>query len=241
MLMNITSLKEFQFTMPFQSIPSLQLSERSQPILDMNSAGFIPVFWQNCSTIDNAVVRIPCQVWLPPSIFAAERTLSTMMIPSLGCFINIAGNSANMEFSKPESFAKQISIYLKSQQNDKAYGLAHDFVHKFPQELIPHVLLAESSFRLGRHEEAKFEAKKGLRLAATDSDIVFCTMVFSSACFQLKDYIEGYETLKKVTKGKFIQEVEEALLIFSLAMMDEQKALQHMKNLIVLNREKAMD
>jgi hypothetical protein len=145
-----------------------------------------------------------------------------------------------MEFSKPDAFAKQIAFYLKERMNDKAYDLSKDYVKAFPG-LLPHILLAESAFRLDRFAEAKIEARKALRFATSDDDIVFCTMVFSSACFQLKDYIEGYNLLKSSTKGKFVPAVEEALLIFSLAMNDEQKAVKHMKNLLVINRARAID
>jgi len=146
-----------------------------------------------------------------------------------------------MEFSKPDAFAKQIAIYFKDGQNQKAYDLAKEFAMKYPGELLPRVLVAEAAFRMGRFAEAKIEGYKALRYATSESDLVFCTLVYSSACFQLKDYIEGYDTLKRSSKGKFIEGIEEALLIFSIAMDDEQKALRHMKNLIVLNREKALE
>jgi tetratricopeptide (TPR) repeat protein len=146
-----------------------------------------------------------------------------------------------VEFSKPESYLKQISVYLKEQMNQQAYNLSQDFVKKFPAELLSHVLMAESAFRVGRYQESKVQAQKAIKLAQSESDIRFCALVFSTACFQLKDYIEGYETLKKAMKGKFLPEVEESLLILSLAMADEQKALHHMKNLMVLNRQKALD
>lgn len=145
-----------------------------------------------------------------------------------------------MGFTKPESFARQISVYLKERRDDRAYATSRDFVKAFPGELMPHVLLAESCFRMGRFPEAKIEGKKALALASSDSDIVFCSMVFSSACFQMKDYLEGYETLKRTLNGRFIPEVEEALLLFSFAMKDEPKAVVHMKNLIVLNRGRAI-
>lgn len=146
-----------------------------------------------------------------------------------------------MEFSRPESYTKQISEYLKAQMNDNAYRLSADFVKRYPGELMPHMLLAESAFRLSRYDQSKVEARKGLKLSQSEADIRFCAMVFSTACFQLKDYIEGYETLKKAAQGKFIQEVEEMLLILSWAMADEQKALRHMKNLMTLNRERALE
>lgn len=146
-----------------------------------------------------------------------------------------------VEFSKPEAYLKQIAVYLKEQMNEQAYALSQDFVKKFPSELLSHVLLAETAFRLGRFQQSKVEAQKGMRLAQSENDIRFCATVFSTACFQLKDYIEGYNTLKSSMKGKFLPEVEESLLILALAMADEQKALHHMKNLMVLNRQKAME
>ncbi len=145
-----------------------------------------------------------------------------------------------MEFSKPEAYMRQISIYLKEQMDQQAYDLSKEFVKKFPGELLPHILLAESAFRLKRFDECKVEARKALKYAKTENDIRFCTMIFSTACFQRKDYIEGYETLKAACTGKFIPEVEEILLVFSIAMADEAKAIRHMQNLMVLNRSRAM-
>ncbi|MEW6036406.1 MAG: hypothetical protein AB1529_07375 [Candidatus Micrarchaeota archaeon] len=146
-----------------------------------------------------------------------------------------------VEFSRPEAYSKQVSIYLKESMDEKALELCKDFVKMFPGELMAHLLMAESWFRLNRFFECKVEAGKALRLAQSEDDIRFCTMIYSTACFQLKDYIEGYNVLKGAMKGKFIAEVEEALLVFSLAMADEQKAMHHMKNLMVLNRDRAIN
>ncbi len=146
-----------------------------------------------------------------------------------------------VEFTRPEAYLKQISVYLKERMNDQAYSLAGDFAKKFPGELLPHILLAEAAFRIGRFQECKVESQKGIRLAKSEDDIRFCALVFSTACFQLKDYIEGYRTLRGAMAGKFLPDVEEALLVLSLAMADEEKAMQHMKNLMVLNRQKALD
>ncbi|MFH0884794.1 MAG: hypothetical protein V1861_03720 [Candidatus Micrarchaeota archaeon] len=146
-----------------------------------------------------------------------------------------------VEFSKPDAYLKQIAVYLKEQMNKQAYSLCQDFVKKFPRELLSHILLAESAFRMGRYQESKVESKRALKLSQSESDIRFCSLVFSTACFQLKDYIEGYNTLKNAMKGKFLPEAEESLLVLALAMADEQKALHHMKNLMVLNRERAME
>ena len=146
-----------------------------------------------------------------------------------------------MEFSKAEGYLLQISIYLREQMDRNAYELSKDFVKKYPGELLPHVLLAESAFRLQKYDECKVEARKALKFAQTEQDLRFCTMIFSTACFQLKDYIEGYDTLRTATAGKFIPEVEEILLVFAMAMADEKIALHHMKNLMVLNRSRAME
>ena len=146
-----------------------------------------------------------------------------------------------MEFTKPESYAKMIAIYLKNHQDEQAYELSGDFVKKFPGEFLPHLLLAESSFRLSRYAEAKIEGRKALNYCVTETDTIYCTLMFSSACFFLKDYIEGYELLKQISAKKPIVEVEEALFVFSLAMKDESRAIDHMKVLLELNRERALD
>jgi hypothetical protein len=146
-----------------------------------------------------------------------------------------------MEFTRPEAYARQIALYLRERLDQNAYELSKDFVRAFPGELLAHVLLAESAFRLGRYPEAKVEARKAMAFASTETDLVFCATVFSSACFHLKDYIEGYNTLKEASAGRFILHIEEALFVLSLAMHDEDKAIRHMRNLTVLNRSRAAD
>jgi hypothetical protein len=145
-----------------------------------------------------------------------------------------------MEITKKEAFAKLVSIHMKNHEDQKAYDLSKDFVQKFPGELLSHVLLAESAFRLKRFGEVKTEGRKALRYAQSESDFIFCAMVFSSACFHLKDYIEGYELLKEISMKKQLAEVEEALVVFSIAMKNEQDAIDHMGNLIHINRERAL-
>jgi tetratricopeptide (TPR) repeat protein len=146
-----------------------------------------------------------------------------------------------MEITKKEAFAKLISIYMKNHEDQKAYDLSHDFVKKFPGELLSHLLLAESAFRLNRFGEAKTEGRRALRYATSESDTIFCAMVFSSACFHLKDYIEGYELLKQISSRKQLAEVEEALVVFSIAMKDEQGALEHFRTLMQVNRPGALE
>jgi hypothetical protein len=146
-----------------------------------------------------------------------------------------------MEFTKKESYAKMVAIYMKERMDRQAYDLSKEFVVKFPGELIPHLLLAETAYRLERYAEAKLEGRKALKYATSETDMIFCTMVFASACFHLKDYIEGYQLLKEVSARKSIMEVEEALFVFSLAMRDEKQAIDHMKNLLEINRDHALE
>ena len=145
-----------------------------------------------------------------------------------------------MELTRPEAYAKIIAIYLKNYENEKAYELSKEFVMKFPGELLSHILLSESAFRLGRFTEAKIEGRKALRYASSDSDMVFSSLIFASACFQLHDYLEGYQVLKDVSGRGQIAQVEEALVVFSMAMKSELEAVGHLRNLMGLNRERAV-
>ena len=108
-------------------------------------------------------------------------------------------------------------------------------------ELLAHVLLAESAFRMGRFTEAKIEARKAMRYASSDSDMVFSALVFASACFHLNDFLEGYQMLSDISSRKQIAQVEEALVVFSLAMKSEIEAVGHLRNLMSLNRERAVE
>lgn len=145
-----------------------------------------------------------------------------------------------MEITKKEAFAKIISNHMRNREDRKAYDLSGDFIRKFPGELLSHLLRAESAFRLQRFPEAKIEGRKALRYAQSESDMVFCAMVFSSACFHLKDYIEGYELLKGISSRRKLADVEEALVVFSIAMKNEEDAIDHLRRLIQINRERAL-
>ncbi len=146
-----------------------------------------------------------------------------------------------MEFTKKESYAKMIAIYMKERMDKQAYDLSKEFISKFPGELIAHLLMAETAYRLERYSEAKVEGRKALRYATSETDMIFCTMVFASACFHLKDYIEAYTLLKEISSKKTILEVEEALFVFSLAMRNESQAIDHMRNLLEINRDHALE
>lgn len=145
-----------------------------------------------------------------------------------------------MELTHKEAYAKIIAIHLKNYEDQKAYDLSREFVLRFPGELLSHVLLAESAFRIGRYTEAKIEARKAMRYASSESDFAFSALVFASACFHLNDYLEGYALLSEIAMKKQIAQVEEALLVFSLAMKSEAEAMSHLRNLMMLNRERAL-
>jgi tetratricopeptide (TPR) repeat protein len=155
-------------------------------------------------------------------------------------FLIIAFQLVAMEITKKEAFAKLIANHMKNHEDKKAYDLSISFVKKFPGELLSHILLAESAFRLRRFAEAKVEGRKALRYAQSENDLVFCAMIFSSACFHLKDYLEAYDLLKEISNRKQLANVEEALVVFSIAMKNEQDAIEHLRNLISLNRERAL-
>ena len=66
-----------------------------------------------------------------------------------------------MEFSKPESYAKQIILYLSSADYQSAYKLSKEFTNKFSKNVFALILLSKSAFWLGKYPETIIEARKG--------------------------------------------------------------------------------
>lgn len=134
-----------------------------------------------------------------------------------------------------KGYAKQVTIYLEKNDYEKAYELAHEFSQKFPNGKVAHFLLGRSAFWVKRYTEAAAEARKSFNMAKTSEDRLACAILASTALYELGEYSEGLELLKEVEKVISSEELEKALIIFSVALHDKNEARKHLEDLRKMN------
>ena len=146
-----------------------------------------------------------------------------------------------MEFTHSKSFVKQITVYLKNGDKQKAHILAKDFAEKFPDDMISHYLLSKACFSIKDFEGAKLEGRKAFNMSGIYEDMLACALLTSTAYLETKEYAKGFRLLKEMEKKGTSEELELALVTFSLALENEAEALDHIKRLFELNEKLAMD
>jgi tetratricopeptide (TPR) repeat protein len=146
-----------------------------------------------------------------------------------------------LEFSKKETYIKQIALYLSNASYSQAYELSKSFVAKFPDELISHFLLAKSAYWSGDYAEAKLEARKSFNIAKSPEDLLTCAVIASAAYYRLGEYSKGLEMLKAVEGMKRTAELEQLLFIFSVAVENEDEAMKHIRELQRLDKKIALE
>ena len=144
-----------------------------------------------------------------------------------------------MEFTKKASFIKQINIFIKNKDDNKAYDLARNFVEKFPDDMVSHFLLAKAAFNVKKFEEAKKEGVIAFNKAHVYDDMLAAALLTSTAYLEIKEYRKGFHMLKEMEKKGTSEELQLALLTFSLALNNENEAYDHIVKLYKLNEKKA--
>jgi cytochrome c-type biogenesis protein CcmH/NrfG len=129
-----------------------------------------------------------------------------------------------MELTKKEAFIKQLAVYIRDQDKEKAYDLAGQFVKKFPGEMASHFLFAKAAFDSGRFEEAKLEGRKAFNMSKDPKDLLATALLTSAAYLQLKEYQKGYDLLRDMEKKADSEGLQTALIAFSLALKDDKGA-----------------
>ena len=144
-----------------------------------------------------------------------------------------------MEFTKKESFMKQIAVYINKSEFEKAYELSKTFLEKFPDEMMAHFFLAKSAFWLKKYNESVKEARKALNMSDNKSAMVLAGVLAASAHYQLGEYKKGYQTLKALSETADSDSIQEGLFIFSIAMNDKKKATWHLDRIFAMNKKMA--
>jgi len=154
--------------------------------------------------------------------------------------VSMASKDSKKEqtFTKKEGYGKQVAIYLRNKENEKAYELAKEFLGKFPDDLIANVLFSESAYRAGKYEEARDAGRNAFNMAKSEDDMLFCAMVTSSSYLQLRQFAAGYQMLREMERKVKTPDLEEALFVFAMALKDQDEALKHMDRLYQLDRKR---
>lgn len=146
-----------------------------------------------------------------------------------------------MEFTHSKAFVKQITLYIKNKDNQKAHTLAKEFVEKFPDDMVSHFLLSKAAFNVGKFDAAKLEGIKAFNMSHVYEDMLACAILASTAYLETKEYAKGFRLLKEMEKEGTSEELQLALLVFSLALKNENEALVHIEKLYELNEKLATE
>ena len=145
-----------------------------------------------------------------------------------------------MELHK-SGYISQIAMYIRNKSYEKAYGLAKEFIEKFPDEMTAHFFLSESAFWLRKYEEAILEGSKAFNKSATHEDMLASAIITGSAYYELKQYAKGFDLLKLMERRKTNESLERLLFLFSMALDDQREATIHLNELYGLNQKAAED
>jgi len=146
-----------------------------------------------------------------------------------------------VEFTKKEAYARQLAIFIRNEDRQRAYELSKEFVNAHPDEMLAHFLLALAAYRLDKFDEAKLEGRKAFNLASSADDMLVSALLTSSAYYNKGEYTQGYELLKTIEKRKSTDELQKRMFIFAMALGKSDEALQHMDELFKMNESMAAD
>ena len=142
---------------------------------------------------------------------------------------------------KKEAYLTQIFAYLSNQDYEKAHEFSREFVDAYPKEMISHLILAKSAFRLKNYEIAAEQARLAFNLAESYDDMATCAVLASTAYYQTEEFEKGYELLEQMKKIKNTEEIEKMMFILSMALKKHAKAMEHLDELTKFNKKTAKD
>jgi hypothetical protein len=129
---------------------------------------------------------------------------------------------------KKQGYIVQTAAYLRNSEYENAYGLAKQFVEKFPDEMAAHYLLSQASFWTSRFDEAVLEGSKAFNKCNCDDDMLACALVAASAYYELEKFDKGFHLLMVMGGRKKSEELEKLMFLFSLARNDAEEAALHL-------------
>jgi len=146
-----------------------------------------------------------------------------------------------VEFTKRESFALQITVYLRNRDYEKAYELSKAFIARFPSDFFSHYLMAKSAYGLRLFAECISHGKQAYSKAPAPDATRAAAILAGSGYFASGQLNKGYALLKDAEKQGSDESLEEALFIFSFALNKPEESAAHLGKLSRLNRRLALD
>ena len=143
-----------------------------------------------------------------------------------------------MIFEHENSYVKQIMLYYKNEDYEKACDLCREFAAQFPKSLMSHYLLAKSCYRKRDFPAALMEGHRAFNLADSDEDKVATAVFIACVCYELRRFTNAYEILKSIESINDAR-VEQALIIFSLITNQPETSMLHIDALYKINRDVA--
>jgi len=140
-----------------------------------------------------------------------------------------------VEFTKKEAYALQIAAYLRGGQMEEACALAEKMVEKFPDQPLAHFMAAKSYYFAGIYDKAKMEGLRAYNISSSREDMLVGAFVAASAMFMLGEYEKGHQ-LALQFKDEKDEELKKLLVLFSIAMKNENEAARYYLELYELNR-----
>ena len=144
-----------------------------------------------------------------------------------------------MAITHARSYVKQISLYFKNQDYEKAYSMSKEFASAFKDDLSAHTLLALSAYQAKKLDEAKKQGRIAFNMAHNTDDLLACALITALAYYDLGEYEKGYEILLTMEKKKKTDGLESLLVMFALALNSPDDAFKHYGELHKLNKEAA--
>jgi hypothetical protein len=134
----------------------------------------------------------------------------------------------------PVAYNKQIELYIKNKDYEKALALGLEYVEKYPEDMIANFMMAKASFWDKKLDLGQKYGRAAFNKARKKDDLIMCGILLASIYFQARKYKEGYSLLNSL-KAKGNEDVEKLLFIFSIAMEDEEEIKKHMEELYRIN------
>ncbi len=145
-------------------------------------------------------------------------------------------------FESRSPYIKQISIYFKNGDYNKAYDLSKEFAEKFPNDMASHFLFAKSAFWLNNFQVAEEESTKAFNLSVGNDELAIVGILRVCAYYRLKKYQKGMQLLNLLkTKLPQREEIAKLKFIFALALHNEPAAMRHLDMLYEINENAASE
>ncbi len=145
-----------------------------------------------------------------------------------------------VEFTSEPPYIKQIAIYLNQKKYQEAHNLSKQFVEKFPNLMISHLLLAKSAFWLNDFETAKDESLKAFNLSNGQAELTVSGILLACTYYRLREFQKGMDLIILLnTELPGRENIAKLKFVFALSLHNEDAALRYLDMLYEINEKAA--